>query len=217
MKKDENFKDKTKDTSGFPSSELNDGLTKNNLPDWNRLYSEMNVQDMPWYLDELDPDLKDALNEYHILSGNFLDLGTGPGTQAIGLSKLGFEVTDAILKARQLNDQVIFIQDDILNSNLGQHFEYVFDRGCFHIIDKDKRSVYISAVLKLLNKNGILFLKCFSDKNAVTGFGPHHISKSVIESLFINQFDILQIKDSFYNSKSSNQKKTWFVVMKKKN
>ena len=222
MKRNEHFRDKMNDKTELPSSDITDGSAKINLPDWNRLYSEMNVEDMPWYLPELDPDLKATLNEYHILSGSFLDVGTGPGTQAIGLSKLGFDVTgidiseDAILKAMQLNDHVKFIQDDILNSQLPQQFNFIFDRGCFHIIDEDKRSVYISKVVKLLKKNGMLFLKCFSDKNTFTGFGPHHISRSAIDSLFCEQFDILQIKDTVYQSNSSQQNKTLFVVMKKK-
>jgi SAM-dependent methyltransferase len=134
---------------------------------------------------------------------------------------MGFDVTgidiseNAINKARKLNDSVKFVQDDILNSHIHQQFDFIFDRGCFHIIDEDKRSIYRTEVVKLLNKNGMLFLKCFSDKNTFTGFGPHLISEKIIESLFQEPFNILQIKDSVYQSNSSQQKKTLFVVMKK--
>lgn len=221
MKNDEENSDKMKDKSGFTSSESTGDSTNKNLHDWNKLYAEMNVEDMHWYLPELDPDLKDALDEYQISSGTFLDLGTGPGIQAIELSKMGFDVTgidiseNAINKARKLNDSVKFVQDDILNSHIHQQFDFIFDRGCFHIIDEDKRSIYRTEVVKLLNKNGMLFLKCFSDKNTFTGFGPHLISEKIIESLFQEPFNILQIKDSVYQSNSSQQKKTLFVVMKK--
>jgi len=47
-------------------------------------------------------------------------------------------------------------------------------------------------------------------------FGPYPLSRKMIETLFSNQFDILEIKDSVYQSMSSHQKKTLFVVMKKK-
>ena len=203
-------------------SEVSDTSSNKRLPDWNRLYSEMSVEDMPWYLPELDPDLKEALYKFVIKSGSFLDLGTGPGTQAIELSKRGFDVTgidiskDAILKAQKLNDQVKFIQDDILNIHVKSQYNYIFDRGCFHIIDEEKRPVYLENVAKLLKKQGILFLKCFSDKNTFTGFGPHHISRSMIQDLFNRHFTILNIKDSTYQSNSSQQNKTLFVVMKKK-
>lgn len=222
MNNDEDSTDRMKNKSGFTSSESTDDSNNKNLHDWNKLYAEMNVEDMHWYLPELDPDLKDALDEYQIRSGSFLDLGTGPGTQAIELSKMGFDVTgidiseNAINKARILNGSVKFIQDDILNSHLHQQFDFIFDRGCFHIIDENKRSIYLVEVVKLLNKNGMIFLKCFSDKNTFTGFGPHLISRTIIESLFHEPFNILKIKDSVYQSASSQQKKTLFIVMKKK-
>ena len=220
---EEEISDKLNNRKRFSSSESNGESSKKVLPDWNSLYAEMEVEDMPWYLPELDPDLKNSLIENHILSGSFLDLGTGPGTQAIELSKIGFDVTgtdiseDAIIKARKLNKDVKFVQDDILNSRLKGQFDYIFDRGCFHIIPEDKRPNYILQVVNLLNHDGFLFLKCFSDKNPDTGFGPHHLSKTVIQSLFDKDFNILQIKDSVYQSTSNLQNNTLFVVMKKNN
>ena len=221
MKIDEEYPKRKKNTKVISLIESTNDTDRMNLPDWNRMYSEMNVEDMPWYLPELDPDLREALHEADIFSGSFLDLGTGPGTQAIELSKMGFEVTgvdisnDAIKKATKLNNKVKFIQDDILNSSINQQFDYILDRGCFHILDEDKRSIYISQVVKLLNKDGLLFLKCFSDKNIFTGSGPHHFSRELIESLFDKQFNILQIKDSVFQSTSSQKYKTLFVILKK--
>ena len=218
---EEDINNKLKSRKGFLTSDSTGESSKKVLPDWNSLYTEMEVEDMPWYLPELDPDLKESLIENHIQTGSFLDLGTGPGTQAIGLSKMGFEVTgtdisaEAIKKARKLNEDVKFIQDDILNSHLNVQFDFIFDRGCFHIIPEEKRPEYILQVVNLLKQNGILFLKCFSDKNPDTGFGPYHLSKTSIESLFDKDFNIIKIKDSVYQSTSSRQNNTLFVVMKK--
>ena len=76
----------------------------------------------------------------------FLDIGTGPGTQALRLSELGFNVTGsdlseyAIEKARKISNRVNFIVDDILNSKFKENeFEYVFDRGCFHVLSINDR------------------------------------------------------------------------------
>ena len=70
--------------------------------------------------------------------GNFLDLGTGPGTQAIQLSKYNFEVTgtdisqSAIEKAKKLSHEIYFLVDDILNSKLAdKKFDSIFDRAFF--------------------------------------------------------------------------------------
>jgi ubiquinone/menaquinone biosynthesis C-methylase UbiE len=56
--------------------------------------------------------------------GRLLDLGTGPATQAIELSKLGFQVTatdiseNAIARAKSMSKDIEFIVDDILESKL---------------------------------------------------------------------------------------------------
>jgi hypothetical protein len=38
-------------------------------------------------------------------------------------------------------------------------FNYVFDRGCFHVLPIEKRPVYIKEIKRILNDNGRLFLK----------------------------------------------------------
>jgi SAM-dependent methyltransferase len=116
------------------------------FPDWNLLYKNEKVMNMPWYNENLDFDLEEEITQRKLATGKFLDLGTGPGTQAIQLSKLGFVVTasdlseHAIEKARNLSGDVNFIVDDILNSKLKENeFDYVFDRGCFHVLSVHDR------------------------------------------------------------------------------
>jgi len=98
------------------------------IPDWNMLYRYEDVTTMLWYNKNLDFNLKEELDKRNILVNihgyKFLDVGTGPGTQAIQLSSLGFDVIAidiseyAIEKAKILSDKVNFIVDDILNSKL---------------------------------------------------------------------------------------------------
>jgi len=47
---------------------------------------------MPWYDENLDSNLEEELYRRKITNGKFLDLGTGPATQAIWLAKYGFQV-----------------------------------------------------------------------------------------------------------------------------
>jgi hypothetical protein len=44
-------------------------------------------------------------------------------------------------------------------------FDYVFDRGCFHVLPIEKRPVYIREIKRILDDKGILFLKCSVLKN----------------------------------------------------
>ena len=64
-----------------------------NFGDWDNFYKENKVEEMPWYNANLDANLENYIKTNNLHSGKFLDLGTGPGTQAIQLDKLGVDVT----------------------------------------------------------------------------------------------------------------------------
>ncbi len=192
------------------------------IHDWNTIYNEQEVETMGWYYPDLDPDLELVIKQKNISSGTFLDVGTGPATQALCLSKLGFQVTgtdisekaieDAILKT----DEIKFIHDDIINTKLSTQFDYVLDRGCFHVFNDEDRAKYLLTIKKLIKKNGFLFLKCFSDKNPEYEFGPNPYSEDMIEKLFSNDFEIESITDTVYHGTREIKPKALFGIMRKK-
>ena len=177
------------------------------FPDWETLYKTQKVETMPWYNENLDSDLEEELHRRKITNGKFLDLGTGPATQAMRFAKRGFNVTGsdlseaAIKRARNVyanEKNVNFIADDILNSNLKDNeFDYIFDRGCFHVLLPIDRQRYITKIKQILKENGILFLKCFSDKEPRQE-GPYKFSQGEIRDLFTKYFIIDSIKETVY-------------------
>ena len=198
---------------------------KKEFPDWDTYYKENKVEEMPWYETNLDPDLKNEITLRNISIGKFLDLGTGPGTQAIQLSEIGFEVTgsdlseNAIEKAKKLSNNVNFVADDFLNSKLPENeFDYILDRGCFHVFDMEQRPTYVTQVKRILGKNGILFLKCMSieEKDLPEDKGPHKLSKSELSQIFSKDFDIESIDDTVYHGTLNPLPKALFAVLKKK-
>ncbi len=197
-------------------------MTDQRRRDWTTAYAENPVEEMPWYYPDLDPDLEKALDKLNINSGTFLDLGTGPGTQALELDKKGFTVTgtdiskDAIERASKLSNNVKFVQDDILNSKLTREFDNIFDRGCFHVMSEGKRPKYVNNVKQILKTDGLLFLKCFSDKELETGGGQRGFSKEMIEETFAGYFDIESIYDTEYQGTRKPTPKALFVIMRKK-
>ncbi len=189
---------------------------------WENLYAQTPAEEMPWYTPVLDSDLENELRERNITNGTFLDLGTGPATQAIELDKKGFAVTgtdiskDAVKRASKLSNTVCFIHDDILNSKLNKQFDYIFDRGCFHVMSSDKRPKYVETVSGLLSKDGFLFLKCFSHREPDFGRGPYRFTNELIQQTFSNHFDILSIDDSEFEGNRKPNPKALFVVMRRK-
>ena len=197
------------------------------FPDWNSLYNTQNVKTMPWYNENLDSDLEEELERGKISKGRILDLGTGPATQAIQLAKRGLEVTGsdvseaAIRRARELylhnnkDKEINFTVDNILNSKLrDKMFNYVFDRGCFHVLPIEKRPVYIKEIKRILDDNGTLFLKCFSIKEPRQE-SPYKFSETEIRQLFGNEFVIISVKDTVYQGTLDPLPRALFVVMSK--
>ena len=195
------------------------------FPSWDDYYKENDVEKMPWYEKDLDLDLKEEIELKNLHSGKFLDLGTGPGTQAMQISNLGFDVTgsdlsnSAIERAKKLYPNTSYIVDDILNSKfLNNAFDYILDRGVFHIFEQEKLPDYLRQIKRILKKKGILFLKCMSveEKNLEDGKGPFLYSKEQIKEIFENNFEIESIRDSVYYGTIKPLPKSLFVVMKNK-
>ncbi len=192
------------------------------FPDWETLYKSQKVETMPWYNENLDSDLEEELYRRKITNGKFLDLGTGPATQSIWLAKRGFQVIGsdlseaAIKRARNVyanEKNVNFVIDDILNSNLKENqFDYIFDRGCFHVLLSTDRQRYITKIRQIMKDNGILFLKCFSDKEPRQE-GPYKFSKEGIRDLFSKYFRIDSIKETVYQGTLDPLPKALFAVM----
>ena len=198
-------------------------MTEQRNFEWENIYKNMKITEMPWYSPELDNDVQNALDKLGLTSGTFLDMGTGPATQANKLAERGFKVTgvdiseDAILLAKNTYSAIEFIQDDILHTKLSGKFDFILDRGCFHVIDVDKRQIYVQNVFNLLHDTGLLFLKCFSTKMPETGFGPHRISEQIIKDTFERYFEIEAVIDTeFKNEKSPQSPKALFVIMKRR-
>ena len=194
------------------------------IPDWEALYREQDVEKMPWFTPELDRDLAGALKDFKICSGHVLDLGTGPGTQAIALAGLGFDVVasdisesavrKAELRAKEKGVAICFVKDDILATGLKGPFDIIFDRGIFHVFPPGKRNAYVQNTSSLLKKGGYLLLKCFSDKEP-PGEGPYRISEEEIRRSFTPGFQVLTIRASVFHGVRRPDPRALFCVLQK--
>jgi cyclopropane fatty-acyl-phospholipid synthase-like methyltransferase len=196
------------------------------LEEWEKMYRDQEPETMPWFLERLDPDLARALRILRITSGTALDIGTGPGTQAIALAVAGFEVTATDVSATALRKAsaraasraegktVAFIQDDILNTALEGEFDIILDRGCFHNLPPERRPDYVAVIERLVRPSGYLFLKCFSHLET-TDEGPYRFSQDEIRSTFSPAFNVLSIHDTVYHGTLKPLPRALFSVMQR--
>lgn len=193
------------------------------FPDWKSFYDQMPVDKMPWFNPELDADLLEALDEQGLRQGRGLDLGTGPGTQAIELARRGFRMSgsdlsaSAVRQARELSEQqgvsVDWIVDDVLASELSGPFDFIFDRGCFHVLPPATRTQYVNTVADLLAPGGLLFLKCFS-RLQPSEIGPYRFIPDQIREIFRPRLQVLSIHETVYQGQLEALPKALFCVLK---
>jgi cyclopropane fatty-acyl-phospholipid synthase-like methyltransferase len=197
---------------------------KHEFPQWEELYQQQEIESMPWFNPEMDKDLEKALDELGLRSGSALDLGTGPGTQAIHLARRGFDVTATDIseaairlareKAREQGLEITWAQDDILDTRLGRQFDLIFDRGCFHVLNPERREDYVRTVSGLLNTGGHLFLKCFSLLQPGEQ-GPYRFTSEQIREIFGDRLNVLSIKETVYQGTLDPLPRALFCTMKR--
>jgi SAM-dependent methyltransferase len=193
------------------------------FPEWETFYREQPAEAMPWFYAPLDPDVERALAR-HAVTGRALDLGTGPGTQAVALAERGFDVTAsdlstaAIDQARARSDArlaVSFVVDDITQSALEGPFELVLDRGCFHVLAPEQRTGYAQTLARLVAPGGLFLLKCFSVEQPGE-VGPYKFTPGDIEALFGAAFEPLSIESSVYHGTFEPAPRALFCTLQRR-
>lgn len=195
------------------------------FPGWDAMYQQQAIETMPWFYPELDDDLRQALEQLGLRSGSALDLGTGPGTQAMQLARRGFAVTAtdiseaaiqlARVKAEAQGLAITWQQDDVLATRLSGQFDIIFDRGCFHVLLPERRPVYIATIARLLKPGGSFFLKCFSHLQPGTQ-GPHRFTPEQIREIFGRQLQVLSVEETVYQGTLDPLPQALFCVLQQK-
>lgn len=194
------------------------------LPQWEEFYQANQLETMAWFNPELDEDLKRALDELDLKSGAALDLGTGPGTQAVHLARRGFTVTatdisaaalqQAQARAGEQGQAITWVQDDVLDTRLDGQFDLIFDRGCFHVLPPEQRPEYVKTVSKLLRPGGYLCLKCMS-RLQPGEVGPYRFTPEQVREIFGGELAVLSIDDTVYQGTLDPPPYALFCVMRR--
>lgn len=172
------------------------------MRDWDETYRQGQT---PWDSGEKCSELFRVLEEESISPGKALDLGCGTGTNAVYLARMGFDVTGVDIsvvaieraqkKAKEAGVSVLFmtarLPSDFLHGNI---FDFIFDRGCFHTIDKDDRPGYLE-MLENITKEGSIYLMLCGNAKEPQDPGPPVLTEEEIRETFSGLFDIIRIRD----------------------
>ncbi|CAM5557471.1 tRNA 5-carboxymethoxyuridine methyltransferase [Streptomyces abikoensis] len=141
---------------------------------WDRFYADRS-RSVPFFVAKPDENLAAYLDQGLIAPGRALDLGCGPGRNALYLASLGFEVDAvdlspvAVAWAQERADEagidVRFLHGDAFalpGSELSGPYDLVVDSGCFHHLPPHRRVSYLSLLDRVLAPGGHLALTCFA-------------------------------------------------------
>jgi SAM-dependent methyltransferase len=191
--------------------------------DWEQHYRSTPMKELHWYSEAIDPEVILAIEKFCPKSGDVLDLGAGPGTVAIELTKLGYNVTATDIspsavdmakkRAGRLADKIKFTVDDIRDTKLRKKYDIIHDRGCLHVFNKFDIKKYVENVSRLLKEKGMLLLKTFSTKEPRDD-GPNKYSHESINGIFLGYFELLHCEETIYPSTLPVDPKALFCVLR---
>lgn len=146
----------------------------------------------PWDVGQPQPAIVRVAAEGGF-AGAVLDAGCGTGENALHVAALGFpvlgvDVAETALavareKAEERGIDVELAAADALDlERLGRRFDTVLDCGLFHSFDADERRRYAASLASVTERDGTLYVLCFSDEGPDTG--PHPVSQDDLRAAF---------------------------------
>jgi SAM-dependent methyltransferase len=192
--------------------------------DWDQSYRD---GDTPWDTGHPSSELVRVLQEAGIKPGRALDLGCGSGTNAIHLTRLGFDVTavdlsataltQARIAAREAGADCRFIEADLLdNPDLGPPFSFIFDRGCFHIIRQRDEPAIVALLDRHLAPGGHL-LVLTGNTHETADEGPPKVSEAELRRAFEGTFDFVHLREFRFDALKDSDFRPlgWSVLLHK--
>ncbi|MDE2039814.1 MAG: class I SAM-dependent methyltransferase [Elusimicrobia bacterium] len=177
---------------------------------WEAVYRDLKPEELPWNAGGPDPELVSLVDSGAIPVGRAIDIGAGPGHDAIFLAKRGFrvlaldiaasaiELAKANAKKARVGVAIDFRVEDVLKlSSPPGSATFVNDRGCFHVLPEHQRRDYLRRIGDVLVRGGQLLLRTFSEKEP-PGPGPHRFTGEQLERIFFPRFDFLRMKEGLF-------------------
>lgn len=147
---------------------------------WDGFYADR-TKPVPFFAAKPDESLVSYADRGLVSPGRALDLGCGPGRNALYLASLGFRVDAVDLspqalawageRAREAGADVRFHQGDAFaltaagtagTAELAGPYDLIHDSGCFHHLPPHRRVGYLALLERVLAPGGHLALTCFA-------------------------------------------------------
>ena len=186
-------------------------------PDWNARYAEGNL---PWDTGAPDEHLVACVSAGVVTPGRTLEVGCGTGTNALWLAAQGFDVLGvdlsplAIDKARAKAATARGCRFEVLDflaaEPVGGPFDFVFDRGCFHVFDDDGvRAQFAARVAALLASGGQWLSLIGSTEGPPRDMGPPRRTAREVMAAMEPVVEIVELRSGYFEALIDSPAKAW--------
>ncbi|TFE02392.1 class I SAM-dependent methyltransferase [Jeotgalibacillus salarius] len=159
--------------------EMLDELMRDPVEFWNDFYDERE-KEIPFFKNKPDENLVGYFKNAVMKPGHVLELGSGPGRNAIYFAQQDCEVDAVDLSSKSLEWakerasaqglDINFIRGNVFELDIEEGFyDIVYDSGCFHHIAPHRRMSYLNLLQKALKPNGYFALTCFVEGGELGG------------------------------------------------
>jgi SAM-dependent methyltransferase len=178
-----------------------------NLARWEGHYES---GDTPWETGQPSSELRRVVAEVALAPCRAAELGCGTGTNAVWLAGEGFDVTAidlsplAVGRARQraaaAGVAVRFLTGDVLAppAELTGPFDFVFDRGCYHVVRRDDVAAYLGTLGRLA-RPGSLLLVLAGNARRPHEPGPPVVSEEELHRELGSLFDVVRLREIHFD------------------
>jgi len=159
------------------------------------------------------------------MPGPALEIGAGTGTNAIWLAERGFDVigvdvsplaverANAKMAGRALGCRFAVL-DFLAAPPLDGPFQFVFDRGCFHVFDEpDERQRFAAHVAAALAPEGLWLSLIGSTEGPPREVGPPRRSASEVTLAIEPALEIVELRTAEF---SGSNAKAWFCLSRQR-
>jgi len=187
-------------------------------PSWDESYA---AGELPWDTGEPEPLLVEFVSSGGVTPGRTLEIGAGTGTNAIWLAERGFDVLGldvsslAVEKARAKMDgrdlRCRFATLDVLAGTPPDGpFQFIFDRGCFHVFDEcEERARFAAHVAAVLAPGGLWLSLIGSTEGPPREVGPPRRSAREIALAIEPALEIAELRSTEFRG---NGAKAWLCL-----